>query len=461
MSLYSALTTSVAGLGAQSTAMQNISGNIANTSTNGFKRVDTAFVDLVSNQTADKNKQTSGSVLANSRQTNTVAGSVDSSQTTTHMSISGDGYFVVYDKIGEIDGKPIFDGTPLYTRRGDFTQDEDGYFVNEAGYYLAVIELDEATGNPVSSVPEPTTFEEGFMAAEATTTLTYTGNLPAVPTTSDSSGSLLTPGTGYTVDPTSASLGGTGVVQAQDEVQFLSQSISGGAITAYVANGESASVQLRWAKVVEGDPSIPTEDTWNLFYKSDSTATGTATKWTNVEQDYTFDSTGAMTSPTSNVTVTAMTIDGVDLGNIILDHGGNGDGITAYATTSGIANMNLSQDGAAAGEQTSLSIDDNGYVIANYSNGKSSSLAEVILASFDGDNYLARASGGAFRATEDSGLAILGATGSIRGSSLESSNVDIADEFSKMIISQQAYSANTRVLSTARDMLSEVMQIIR
>lgn len=460
MSLYSALTTSVAGLGAQSTAMQNISGNIANTSTNGFKRVDTAFVDLVSNHNANSSKQTSGSVLASSRQTNTVAGSVDGSQTSTHMSISGDGYFVVYEKIGEVDGTPIFDGTPLYTRRGDFTQDEDGYFVNEAGYYLAVIGLDDTTGNPVSSVPEPTTFQEGFMAAEATTTLTYNGNLPAIPTTRDPSGYLMTGGVGYSSDPTTA---GAGVVQAQDEIQFISQSISGGAITAYVANGENASVQLRWAKIAEGDATAvpPTEDTWNLFYKSDTNATGAAAKWTNVGQDYTFDATGKMTSPLANVTVPAMTIDGVDLGNIILDHGGNGDGITAYATTTGISNMNLSQDGAAAGEQTSISIDDAGYIVANYSNGKSSNMAEVILASFDGDNYLARASGGAFRATDDSGLAILGATGSIRGSSLESSNVDIADEFSKMIISQQAYSANTRVLSTARDMLTEVMQIIR
>ncbi|WP_373236326.1 flagellar hook protein FlgE [Cohaesibacter celericrescens] len=458
MSLYSALTTSVAGMSAQSTAMQNISGNIANASTTGYKRVDTAFVDLVSNFTSDKSAQKSGSVLTSSRGTNTVAGPVGASDTSTHMSISGDGYFVVYNKIGEVDGSPIFDGTPLYTRRGDFTLDQDGYFVNDAGNYLAVIELDDATGNPVSSVPKPTTFEEGFMAAEATTTITYTGNLPATPSTTDSSGSVLTPGSGYTVDPTTA---GTGTVQAQDETNFLSQSISGGAITAYVANGENVSVQLRWAKTLEGDASaVPaTEDTWNLFYKSDSDATGTATKWTNVGQDYTFNVAGDMTAPTASVTVPAMTVDGDNLGNIVLDHGGNG--ITGYSTNTGVANMNLSQDGAAAGELTNISIDSSGYVVANYSNGKSSNMAEIILASFDGDNYLARESGGAFLASEDSGEAILGATGSIRGSSLEASNVDIADEFSKMIVSQQAYTANTRVLSTARDMLSEVMQVIR
>ena len=121
-----------------------------------------------------------------------------------------------------------------------------------------------------------------------------------------------------------------------------------------------------------------------------------------------------------------MTVDGDNLGNITLDFSG---GVTAYSTETGVANMNLSQDGAAAGEQTSVSIDSSGNIVANYSNGKSSRMAEIKLASFDGDNYLARESGGAFRATEDSGEAILGATGTIRGSSLESSNVDVAEDF--------------------------------
>ena len=160
------------------------------------------------------------------------------------------------------------------------------------------------------------------------------------------------------------------------------------------------------------------------------------------------------------MTISPLSVDGTSLGDVTLNHGGS-NGLTAFATKSGLANTNLSQDGAAAGEQTSLSIDNAGNIVANYNNGKSSTLAEIILASFDGDNYLQRESGGAFKATEDSGEAILGATGSIRGSSLEASNVDIADEFSKMIVSQQAYSANTRALSTARDMLSEVMQVIR
>ena len=213
-----ALTNSVAGMSAQSNAMQNISGNIANTSTVGYKRVDTAFVDLVSNYTSTKNAQTSGSVLTNSRQTNTVAGPVGSSDIATHMSISGDGYFVVYEKIGEVDGTPVFDGTPLYTKRGDFTIDQEGYFVNEAGYYLAEIELDDATGNPVSSVPKPVKFEEGFMAAEATTTLTYNGNLPAVPSTTDSSGSLLVPGS-YHNNPVA---GGDEEIQYQDQSLFYS-----------------------------------------------------------------------------------------------------------------------------------------------------------------------------------------------------------------------------------------------
>ena len=454
MSLYAALNTAVAGLGAQSSALENISGNIANSSTTGFKRVDTAFVDLVTNYTYTNTAQTSGSVLSSSQQTNTVAGVTQSSDTSTHMAVSGDGYFVVYAKTGEVDGRPIFDEVPYYTRRGDFSMDEDGYLVNEAGYYLAVIELDSTTGNPVSSVPQPVVLDEGFMEADATTAIEYTGNLPAYPQTGQAdenvAGSELLDVADYTVDPTT---GGAGVVQANSEETFLGQSIMGGAITTYTANGETVNVQMRWAKIADSP------DTWNMFYMSDSSATGTDAKWTNVGQDYVFDSSGNLSPTIPSVTIAAMTIDGENLGNIDLIH--SGDGLTSYATSNGVANVNISQDGAAAGELVKISISDAGNIQATYTNGKSESLAEIPLASFDGDNFLAREDGGAFRATEDSGEAILGATGSIKGSALESSNVDIADEFSKMIVTQQAYSANTRVLSTSQDMLQEIMQVIR
>ncbi len=456
MGLFAALNASVSGLRAQSNALENISGNIANSRTTGFKRVDTSFVDLVNTSNSSVHSQSSGAVLSNSRQTNTVAGVVQRSDTGTHMAVSGDGYFVVQKKIGEADGRPILEEVPYYTRRGDFSLDKDGYLVNGAGYYLNTIKLDDNTGNPVGSVPTVLRVDNDFMQAKATTEITYKGNLASYPQTTNAdknvAGSELLNPSNYNAagNPTVA---GAGFVRADNETRFLGDSIAGGAITAYTANGSTVSVQMRWSKTSNSP------ETWNMFYMTDSTATGANPKWRNVGQNYIFNSVGELNPPLSNVTVSNLTVDGTNLGNITLSHGG--DGMTQFSNSNGNAKVNISQNGAAAGELIDVKISDTGKIVASYSNSKTRNIAEIPLASFNGDNYLAREDGGVFRQTEESGQAILGATGSIKGSATENSNTDIAEEFSKMIVTQQAYSANTRVLTTSKDMLQEIMQVIR
>src|SRR6202451_1595765 len=93
MGIFDALTTAVAGLQAQSFALQNISGNIANSQTTGYKETDTSFQDLVSQ--AALGSQTSGGVISNSISTNTVQGSIQSTSVATDMAINGQGFFVV------------------------------------------------------------------------------------------------------------------------------------------------------------------------------------------------------------------------------------------------------------------------------------------------------------------------------------------------------------------------------
>src|SRR5262245_29083040 len=134
MGIFDALTTAVSGMRAQSHALQNISGNIANSQTTAFKRTETSFADLVPD--AIPIKQTSGSVIANSRATNNVQGDIQSSSIGTFMAVNGDGYFVVQKPSSFVDGRPIFDGINIYTRRGDFQTDKNGFLVNGAGYYL-------------------------------------------------------------------------------------------------------------------------------------------------------------------------------------------------------------------------------------------------------------------------------------------------------------------------------------
>src|SRR3954452_18183885 len=178
MSILGALSTSVSGLSAQSYALENISGNIANASTTGFKRVDTAFLDMIPDQPA--NHELAGSVSARSNLTTTLQGTLNTTGVTTNAAISGDGFFVVAKNTGS-NQSPVFSGQGLYTRRGDFTQDANGYLVNGSGYYLSGTTYDVASGSATGAANSPIKISNAPLAAKQTSTITYSGNLPAVP----------------------------------------------------------------------------------------------------------------------------------------------------------------------------------------------------------------------------------------------------------------------------------------
>ena len=203
MGLFDALTTAVGGLQAQSFALQNISGNISNSQTTGFKETDTSFDALVS--LAAAGQQTSGSVLAESTATNSVQGSIESTTISTNMAINGDGWFVVAKPASFSDNQPVFDGVSDYTRRGDFQENQGGFLVNGAGYYLMGIPVSPTTGNPLGSVPSVLQFSTNFVPAQPTTQIQYKANLASNPTTASSSptipGSNLLNPVGFTANP--------------------------------------------------------------------------------------------------------------------------------------------------------------------------------------------------------------------------------------------------------------------
>src|SRR6201990_1333947 len=181
MGIFGALTTAVGGLRANSYALENISGNIANSQTTAFKRIDTSFLDLIP-QTGN-NQQLAGSVTANSRSTNTIQGSVQSAAVSTYMAINGAGFFAVQKPGNFTDNNPVFDGVDRYTRRGDFSLDKNGYLVNGAGYYLEGVPIDPTTGNPSGSVPQVLRFQNDFLPSQATTKIDYRANLASYPLT--------------------------------------------------------------------------------------------------------------------------------------------------------------------------------------------------------------------------------------------------------------------------------------
>ncbi|MBU6456373.1 MAG: flagellar hook-basal body complex protein [Bradyrhizobium sp.] len=250
---------------------------------------------------------------------------------------------------------------------------------------------------------------------------------------------------------------GTGAVAANDLTAFTSESISGGAVTAYNSAGTPVNLQLRWALV----STAGGQNTWNLFYQSNSTATGTNAMWTNVGTNFVFNSNGNLVSPSgSGITIPNVNVNGQTLGNIAMNF--SAGGLTQYASTTGAATVNqITQNGYAAGQLQSVAINNSGLVVGTFSNGQNLDLALVTLSHFNGTNYLQALSGEAYAVTEQSGPAIAGASGSISGSSLEGSNTDIADEFTKLIVTQQAYSANTKVITTANDMVQSLLSVLR
>jgi flagellar hook protein FlgE len=664
MGIFGALTTAVTGMRAQSFALENISGNISNSQTTAFKRTDTSFEDLIPDNVPTK--QLAGSVSSFSRATNTVQGDIQSASISTFMAINGTGFFVVQKPSNFTDNRPVFSGVDMYTRRGDFQLDQNGYLVNGAGYYLSGIPVDSKTGNLTGSVPQLLQFQNGFLPALPTSEIDYRLNLASYPLTTDHDSSvpgseLLNPanfsanpingapasakiiGSGATllkdaaaeldgtVDLSSLSLvaagnldingtsialaagdnsaavvakinaqtgttgvtaslvsnklhlksadaktkididntstlsvlnelglsvgttlptnlitqgaaatnqhlkiqvgsntqldllfgagnietlgdlntalgtlaGGTasadpntgnitvtatsstdkivisgdanpknfgihvtsaipatGQVVANDVTTFINESVGGGSVTVYDVTGSAVNVQLRWAKVDSASLGGTHVDKWNLFYQSDSSASGTEPAWTNIGVDYIFSANGQLNPPINSVTLSNVTVDGVTLGDIRLVH--NTGGVTQYADPNGNAQVSmLQQNGFAAGQLQGVSVSDKGRIVGTYSNGRTIDLAEITLANFSGANNLKRIDGGAFAATAESGPALYNADGKIVGSSLEGSNTDIADEFTKLIVTQQAYSANTRVVTTSNQMVQDLLNMLR
>ncbi|HXB77976.1 MAG TPA: flagellar hook-basal body complex protein [Bradyrhizobium sp.] len=254
---------------------------------------------------------------------------------------------------------------------------------------------------------------------------------------------------------------GAGVVAANDVQTFTTESISGGAVTAFDSAGTPVNLQLRWAKTDSSTLGPGHQDVWNLFYQTSTTATGNQSAWVNVGIPFTFNASGALTSPAgSSVAIPNVSVDGQSLGNLSFNIGSGA--LTQFASSSGAATIGaITQNGFAAGQLQSVAINNSGLVVGTFSNGQNIDLASITLSHFNGTNYLKALDGGAYAATDQSGPAIIGASGTISGSSLEGSNTDIADEFTKLIVTQQAYSANTKVITTANDMVQSLLNVLR
>ncbi len=241
---------------------------------------------------------------------------------------------------------------------------------------------------------------------------------------------------------------------------------SGGVITLSATSDDSVGFYVQEAEIsVQAGKTPPFIE---VEFGDDPANAGTLTKLST-----------ALAGPPGNATAGALQEAGspasitftVDYGSgpqeITLDLGsfGTPGGLTQYAGDT-IRVSSVQQDGSPRGQFKEVQISDTGRIQVSFDNGRISEIAQVPLVVFNNPNALQRESGGVFVETSESGVATftdpdLNGAGTIIPVSLEGSNVDIADEFTKLIVTQRSYSANTRVVSTADQMLQDVLNLVR
>ena len=245
MSLFGAINTAVSGLTAQSTAFGNISEDVANSQTVGFKRIDTSFKDYLTTSTATENVP--GAVVATPDYVNNIQGTVTQTDNPLGLAIAGQGFFAVSQPTGEASGKVTFNSQQFYTRAGDFTMNATGYLVNSAGQYLNGWTVTPATGVADQNALVPIQVNQSTYNPVATTSVTLAANLPATPTAGTASAAILA----SPALPAVAASAGPPVIPALAAIAGVTAAAASplsSQITVYDSLGTAHTVTLNWVK---------------------------------------------------------------------------------------------------------------------------------------------------------------------------------------------------------------------
>ena len=406
----------ISGLSANSTAMTVIGDNIANVNTTAFKSNKSSFANILSQSLGGSATDGIGrGVEFWGVSPSWSQGSIESTSNSTDMAVNGKGFFMVEDDSGSV----------FYTRAGEFSFNKDGFLVNPDGLYVQ--------GYTVSSVAADGTISLGAMEninvpgesttpPQATTTSTLDINLDA----------------------------GAAVNDTYSSTQ-----------TVYDSLGNAIPLTLTFTKTAA-----------NAWTASVSVPTGTVTTpaadvgITNA--NLTFDGNGNLnTGSDPSITLSNLVNGAADItiNWDLFDTAGTTYGdLTQYAASS-TTNFNT-QNGYAAGNLRGVSVDEKGVVTGAYSNGQLTPLYQVVLADFPSYFGLSKLGKNLYAESRASGqvmpgVPLGGSLGSISPSAIEMSNVDLAQEFVKMITTQRAFQANSRVITTSDEVLQELINLKR
>ena len=403
MSLSGAMYTAVSGLKAQSRALSVISNNLANSGTTGYKAVTTSFSSLVTQMYNGTNYPGAG-VTSAARQHVSNQGKIEGTTRTTDLALDGNGMFVMRYGTG--------DDSLYFSRNGEFEQSPDGYLVNN-NYYLMGWPTDEK-GNVLTA-----------QSSAALERINVTKNISSIQASD--------------VATLKADLGpGTangGKASSSMEV--------------YDALGNIHTVTLNWEKTGT--------NAWNLSF---SCPDGTTSLGATALQ---FDGHGKLTSPSpAKLTLPFTWNNGAAASSIAVDLAN----VTQTYKSTGVDQVSATTNGHTTGKLLGVSVSTDGAVTATYDNGESIPIYKVAVATFSNYDGLSALSHGVYQKSRNSGdysLHSAGTGGSavVKGSCLESSTVDTADEFTRMIVAQQAYSAGSQVITSAKAMYDALLSAVR
>ncbi len=477
MSLNSAMQTGVTGLTAFSTALTTISNNIANVNTTGYKTQETDFQDIVTGNTT-YNSSNSGGVSAVTRQTITSTGTMTSTNSNLDLAVQGQGFFVVSPNSNKVSTT----NSVLFTRDGSFSTDKSGYLVNSAGNYLEgwPVNADGTVSADSSDLTKLQAINISNIGgtAEATTQVAVNANL-------DSTTATTTYAEG-TYDPTSPT---------------ESMSVYNASATPAVGTKPDYEISIPVSDSQGGQQSLTMSmlktgaNTWSyeIWSPNIADASGNTTSTGGLGQISTgtlvFNSDGTLntSSSTTNDLSTSPPTSGAFDPNLAIGASGSTDsprwsdalgvaGQSVAVSLGSSTNSGLSQDasasitnsvtsnGTAFGNLTKVTVGDDGMVTAVFDNGVTRNIAQVALSTFVNANGLTPVSGNAYQVSRDSGTYSLrtpgsGGAGNISPSTLEASTVDLSQEFTDLITTQRAYSASSKIITTADQMMQELLSI--
>lgn len=465
MSINSAMAAGASGLIANSSALAAISDNIANVNTVGYKRVDTIFTPNYKIGGGGETRYASSGVSSNSRLDVNSSGLLTPGVSATDMAIDGDGFFVVRPSPTASSSSDAV----LFTRSGGFQTDSSGFLRNDAGMYLYAwpVQADGTVNQNPSNVDqlEAVNLSNIGGTANATSSVRINANLQASTTASAAAATYDATASGTNM------ASGTVTPDFQRTIQIYDT--QGGVRSVTMSFLKHATNANQWHVELHVQPA--SDVTTGAPLIDGQIATGIVAFDTNGE----IISGAPTTLPTSITFESSDTAGAVGAGavrwaastgvgaqTISLDLGtaGTPGGITQFNSPSNLDSTVV--DGAIFGAFAGVEVSDDGFLSARFTNGVVRKVYQLPVATVFNPNGLASVGGASFQITEDSGAFTLnapgsGASGTIAAKTVENSNVDIATEFANLIITQRAYSASSRIITTADEMLAEAIQMKR